>query len=222
MTTLVVDASTYVGTVALLDDGEIIAAGSAAMRGRDSEALMPEVAETLKASGLTIRDVSRVVCGAGPGSFTSLRIAVSIAKGIAFGTGAPLFAVSSLALLVAGIGRPAPGEYLAVLDALRGEAYVGRYTVSSSGIVTPGAPEHLVRQSDVVPLADSLGAVAVGPGQAIDRAPDARGALALESLIVQGAVDVRSWEPRYGRKAEAQVKWEAAHRQMLPSGELMP
>jgi len=217
--TLVIDASTYVGTAALVRGSSLIVDGQALMRGRDSEALLPMVAETLRRGGVSPRDLARVVCGAGPGSFTSLRIAASIAKGIALGIGVPLFAVSSLALLAGADGSPVPGAYLAVLDALRGEAYVGGYAVSARGEVSVILAERLVRQTDVAELASSLGAVAVGPGQTVDRAPLARGALALEALIQErGPVDLASWEPGYGRKAEAQMRWEAAHRQPLPSG----
>ena len=163
MNTLVIDASTYVGTTALLRGSRLIADGQAAMRGRDTEALLPMVADTLGRGGVRPRDLTRVVCGAGPGSFTSLRIAASIAKGIALGIGVPLFAVSSLALLAGGDGSPAPGAYLAVLDALRGEAYVGGYALSARGEVSVILAERLVRQTEIAELAGSLGAIPVGP-----------------------------------------------------------
>jgi tRNA threonylcarbamoyladenosine biosynthesis protein TsaB len=217
--TLVVDASTYVGTTAVMRDGDVVAEGDAAMRGRDSEALMPAVAGALERAGVRPPLIDRIVCGAGPGSFTSLRIAASIAKGFALGVGCPLFAVSSLALLIAGDGAPAAGRYLAVLDALRGEAYVAGYSVVASGGIDVILTERLVRQQDVAQVASVLGAVTIGPGQGIDRAPHARGARSLEALISAGGpVDLASWEPGYGRKAEAQMRWEAAHGQPLPIG----
>jgi tRNA threonylcarbamoyladenosine biosynthesis protein TsaB len=217
--TLVVDASTYVGTTAVLRDGEVLAEADAAMRGREAEALMPAVVAALSRAAVPVRDLSRVVCGRGPGSFTSLRIAASIAKGIAAGVGCQLYAISSLALLAAGDGAPTPGRYLAALDALRGEAYVGGFSVEASGEVVLTMPQSLVRQQDVAGIARTLGAETIGPGQEIDRAPRARGVIALEAIIqANGPVDVGSWEPAYGRNAEAQVRWEAAHGQPLPLG----
>jgi tRNA threonylcarbamoyladenosine biosynthesis protein TsaB len=217
--TLVVDASTYVGTTAVLRDGEVLADAEATMRGRDAEALMPAVVATLSRADVSVRDLSRVVCGAGPGSFTSLRIAASIAKGIAVGVGCPLYAISSLALLAAGDGAPRPGRYLAALDALRGEAYVGGFSVDASGEIVVTMSPSLVRQQDVAGIARTLGAETIGPGQEIDRAPRARGVIALEAIIEgNGPVDLGSWEPAYGRNAEAQVRWEAAHGQPLPLG----
>ena len=217
MIALVLDASTYVGTAALIRNGHVVADAEAAMRGREAEALMPAVAAMLVRAGTNPRDISRVVCGAGPGSFTSLRIAASIAKGIALGTGCSLFAVSSLALLVAADGSPPPGRYLGVLDALRGEAYVGGYAVDASGAISVIQAERLVRQQDVARAASAIDALVVGPGQKLDRAPRARGAVALAALIsANGPVDLGSWEPGYGRKSEAQMRWEAAHGTPLP------
>ena len=137
MITLALDASTQVGTVAVLRDRALVAEGEAVMRGEWEERLMPAVAATLGEAGCSVRDVTRVICGAGPGSFTSLRIAGAIAKGIVMGNGERvdgLFAVSSLALIVA--GRSAhlePGRWLALLDAMRGERYAALYEVGAAG-----------------------------------------------------------------------------------------
>ena len=219
MITLALDASTYVGTTAVLRDGAVLADAEAAMRRRESESLMPAVITVLARAGVSVRDLSRVVCGAGPGSFTSLRIAASIAKGIATGVGCPLYAVSSLALLAAADGTPRAGRYLATLDALRGQAYVAGFSVAAAGEIAAILPPSLVRQQDLQSLAATLDAMTIGPGQEIDCSPRARGAIALESIIVaNGPVDLGSWEPAYGRDAEAQVRWEAAHGQPLPLG----
>jgi hypothetical protein len=52
----------------------------------------------------------------------------------------------------------------------------------------------------------------VGPGREIDAHPHARGvASILPSIVDSGPVNLASWEPDYGRLAEAQVRWEAAH-----------
>jgi tRNA threonylcarbamoyladenosine biosynthesis protein TsaB len=118
---LAVDASTYAGTVAVLRDGEIVAESTVAMRGEREERLMPAVVEALGAAGIAPDALTGVVCGAGPGSFTSLRIAASIAKGLAFAAGAPLLVVPSLALLAAGRRYPAGERCQVAMDALRGE-----------------------------------------------------------------------------------------------------
>ncbi len=217
MITLALDASTYTGTVAVIRDGVVASSVRVPMRGEHEERLMPAVAEALARSGVSRCD--RVVCGGGPGSFTSLRISASIAKGLATGWNRPLYAVSSLALIAAG-AEPAlrPGRYLTALDALRGEAYVALCEVGEDSSVDVVEAPRLIPHDGVAVLAESLNAIVIGPGQKQNISPDARGVANLErSLAESGPVDLRSWEPAYGRLAEAQVKWEAAHGRPLPN-----
>lgn len=210
--TLALDAATYEGSVALLRGSALAAECTVAMRGATEERLMPAVLSVLDAAGVNIRDVSRVVCGAGPGSFTSLRIAASIAKGIAFGNGIPLYAVSSLALIVAGAGGLAPGDYLAVLDAMRGERYVAPFHRRTDGRVIPAGDPERVAADEVALVAARHGAAPIGPLENEAAAPRARGAAPLlDAIVAAGPVALDAWEPAYGRIAEAQVKWEAAH-----------
>ena len=219
MITLALDASTYRGSVAVLEQDRVLVQTTATMRGRDTERLMPAIDQALKEAGASLKTVGRVVCGAGPGSFTSLRIAASLAKGIAVGRQIPLFAVSSLALIVAGNvsdGPRSPRRYLAVLDALRGESYVAEFE-HHAGVVRPSGDMRLVATSDIDMVAEQLGARAVGPDLAAHWQPHARGVSLMEQTITQrGPVNLAAWEPIYGRMAEAQVKWEAAHGRALP------
>jgi tRNA threonylcarbamoyladenosine biosynthesis protein TsaB len=214
--TLALDASTYVGTVAVLRDRTLVAEGEAMMKGEDEERLMPAVAAILAEAGAAVRDVNRVICGAGPGSFTSLRIAGAIAKGIVMGNGGRadgLYAVSSLALIVAARSDSLePGRWLALLDAMRGERYAALYEVGAGGNVREIERLPLVRDADVAAMCSRLGARAIGPREMMEASPHARGAAAmLDSILAHGRVSLDAWEPDYGRLAEAQVKWEAAH-----------
>lgn len=213
MISLVLEAATYVGSVALLDGARLVGERTVAMRGREHEALMPAAAGLLAECGIAPDGVARVVCGAGPGSFTSLRIAGGIAKGLAMAVRAPLVPVSSLALVVASQEPPGAGRYLAAIDALRGEHYVALYEVGPDGEIHSLAPMRLVPSASVAAVAAEQGARAVGPGQG-ERStdPHARGAARLTALIdATPPADLAGWEPAYGRLAEAQVKWEAAH-----------
>ena len=221
MITLALDASTYEGDVALLDGGRVLAEQAAAMKGRESEQLMPAVAAVLQRAGVDLGAVDRIVCGAGPGSFTSLRIAGGIAKGIASGLCLPLFAAPSLALLVAGAEPPAgAGRYLGAIDALRGEFYVALYDVDEKGCVAELEPARIVAAADVSAVAEEYRARIVSPTEfagGVRSRPRAGGVTRIEDLLgARGEVDARSWEPAYGRLAEAQVKWESAHGRPLP------
>lgn len=208
MIVLALDASTYAGSVAVLRDRALLASAEAAMRGEREERLLPAVDAALRAAGVAVGDVELVACGAGPGSFTSLRIAASIAKGIAAARGVGLVAASSLALVAAGGIGPLPdGAYLAVLDAMRGDCFAQRLRVSSSGEVYETGPAELMARSAVERLAVDEGATLIGPAEAQVALPHARGFARLEAA----RVDLATWEPTYGRLAEAQVKWEATY-----------
>ena len=216
MIVLVIEASTYAGSVALFRDGMLLGDRSLAMRGRESEALMPAVAELLGELGVRVDQIGRIVCGAGPGAFTSLRIAGGIAKGIALAVGAELVPVSSLALLVGSLEELLPGNYLATADALRGQWYVEPFEVSAEGVVRSLGAVRIVERSALDDWAISLGAVVIGAKLERLTTPHARGAGRLTCLVeTGGTADLASWEPSYGRLAEAQVKWEAAHGRAL-------
>jgi tRNA threonylcarbamoyladenosine biosynthesis protein TsaB len=216
--TLVLEASTYAGSTAVIDGRRVVAERAVAMRGREHEALMPSVAEALAEAGVGPGAIDRVVCGAGPGSFTSLRIAGAIAKGIALAAVCPLVPVSSLAIVVASREPFAPGRYLAAIDALRGEHYVALFEVDAAGALRALGPEMRVLSSEVLERAAAHDAVAVGPGRegAAHVDPRAAAAARLADLLdATPAADLAGWEPAYGRLAEAQVKWEATHGRSL-------
>jgi tRNA threonylcarbamoyladenosine biosynthesis protein TsaB len=209
---LAIDASTYRGTAAIVDGTTVIGEAEVRMRGADEERLMPAVAALLEQAGLRPAALGGVVCGEGPGSFTSLRIAAAIAKGIVTATGQPLLAVPSLLLMIAGAAQPLPpGRYLSLLDAMRGDWFAARVAIDA-GRVTMDGEQGVLDTSGVARVLESEQRVAVGPGQAIDCSPHARGVARLGGPGgLLRAVDAATWEPSYGRLAEAQVRWEQSH-----------
>jgi tRNA threonylcarbamoyladenosine biosynthesis protein TsaB len=194
-TVLALDAATSRATVAVLRGGVVVAAAETA-GGRD-ERLLPVVVEMMAAAGVEIGDLTGIVCGAGPGSFTGLRVAASIAKGLAAGRELPLSVVSSLLLIVAGLPEgPPPGRYLASLDAMRGERFVAAVAVDGGSIVMAGLPR-------VVSAVDGGGELLIGPGCAWDAWPHVRGIARLGAESVM-RVDLEQWEPTYGRQSAAE------------------
>jgi tRNA threonylcarbamoyladenosine biosynthesis protein TsaB len=227
--TIALDGSTYQGSVAVIRDSQVVAerslgvgeagggrgeAGGGKREAGRGDALMPAIAECLTEAGISRDSIARIVCGAGPGSFTSLRVAGSVAKGLAVGYGVDLYAISSLLLTVTGARPTLPtGEYLSVLDAMRGEYFAARVTLLPDQTAIQSGPTTLVGVEELMELAEREPIVrVVGPGQRLDFYPHARGVVPLlKSVVAQGPVDLPSWEPNYGRLAEAQVRWEAAH-----------
>jgi tRNA threonylcarbamoyladenosine biosynthesis protein TsaB len=217
--TLALEGATYEGSVAILRESKLVAertltADDGHAQGRGGERLMPAVAECISEAGVGRGEIARIVCGSGPGSFTSLRVAGSVAKGLAAGYGVELYAVSSLLLTVTGAQPSLPiGEYLSVLDAMRGEFFATRIVLRPEGAANQPEPPALLSAEQLADLTERERALRIiGPGQQIDAHPHARGVAPLLAAIIDaGPVDLASWEPDYGRLAEAQVRWEAAH-----------
>src|SRR6202171_6561841 len=153
--TIALDGSTYQGMVEVLRDSQVVAerslggeaAGSGKREAGRGDALMPAIAECLKEAGVKREDIARIVCGAGPGSFTSLRVAGSVAKGLGGGYGVGLFGVFALVLAL-----PA-GEYLSVLDAMRGEYFAARVTLLPDQTVIQSQTTTLISAAELAELA---------------------------------------------------------------------
>ncbi len=222
--TLALDAAASAGTIAVLVDGMLCAERTVEMKRAGRELFFPQLLEVVREVGATPRDLARIVCGAGPGSFTALRVVGAIAKGLCEGTGCSLYGVPSLALIVAGDERTrGGGRWLATLDAMRGDRYLALVTVAANGEISGVESMGLAPAAGVAERAALLGATLIGPDEALAVAPHARGVARCDALVgTIGAADLASWEPIYGRLAEAQVKWEATHGRPLALDRLAP
>lgn len=131
MLTLGLDTSTGEGSVALGRGDTILGEHILSVRATHSETVLPAIDELLTQEGLRAADLDAVVVGAGPGSFTGVRIAASLARGICFPTGAELLAYSSLAAIAQVAAASETGQVCALLDARRDQVYAAGYRVGS-------------------------------------------------------------------------------------------
>lgn len=96
-----------------------------------SARLVPEVMALLAEAGVPLADVDAIAFGAGPGAFTGLRTACSVAQGLALGAGKPVVPVDSLMLVAddarAQLGAAAPATIWVAMDARMGQAYAAPY-----------------------------------------------------------------------------------------------
>jgi tRNA threonylcarbamoyladenosine biosynthesis protein TsaB len=217
---LVIEASLPDASVALFIGDALVAHTRVhshdPVTGRRSEGLMPAVVSCLASANIGLKDLTAVVCSAGPGGFTSLRSASAIAKGLCTALHIPLYAVPTMELLIAS-ARLSAGSYVAALDAGRGEFYASSVHITEQQTVQVDVTT-IVSSERLRELAQKMHATIVGPGQTIDVMPSAADALpVLEPALTYGPVNLDTWEPAYGRLAEAQVKWESTHGRALTS-----
>lgn len=91
-----IETSWRVGSVALMVEGAVAARRFLAVPAAHASGLIPAVRAVLEQAGVRRGDLDGIVVGAGPGSFTGVRIGAAAAKGLACGLGVPLYATSSL------------------------------------------------------------------------------------------------------------------------------
>jgi tRNA threonylcarbamoyladenosine biosynthesis protein TsaB len=127
---LALDTSTEVGSLAVARDGVVLAVREIADPRRQAALVVPFLQEVLAEVHLVPRDLTGIVVGRGPGSFTGVRIAAATARGMALALGIPLWGWSSLAAAaadaesgVAGEGRP----HLVLFDARADRVYAAAY-----------------------------------------------------------------------------------------------
>jgi tRNA threonylcarbamoyladenosine biosynthesis protein TsaB len=129
MKLLVLDTSTEYCSAALWLDG-LIRARRVLAGQRHSSLLLPMVDELLRESGIGLRQLDGIGYGAGPGSFTGLRIACAVTQGLAFGADLPVVGVSTLESMAEQAGAE---HVLTVLDARMAEVYWAAYQRGEAG-----------------------------------------------------------------------------------------
>jgi tRNA threonylcarbamoyladenosine biosynthesis protein TsaB len=220
---LAFDTATPCARVAVLSpEGDCLATAEKVAT-RHSSNLLRLCDEVLRATGVTVSDLAAIACGAGPGSFTGLRVGLAVAKGLALADRIPLVLVSSLdALAVDLTGLGGEALVLPCIDAGKGQVYGRLYRASGSAAVPIIADEFALPPEDLCRRvqAQAAGAALVTGGNGADRYLDvfrallgpeavrvqiagpsalAVGRLALARLARGEHDDLETSVPRYGR-----------------------
>ena len=161
MNLLAIETATEACSVALVHGETVIARTELAPR-RHAERVLPMADELLAEAGIGKHALDVIAVGRGPGAFTGVRLAVSLAQGMAMALGLPVVTVSSLAALA----LEAPEDdaaILAVIDARMGEIYAACYQRDGNGGLL-ALDEERVCTADTLVLPQAAAWQVVGTG----------------------------------------------------------
>jgi tRNA threonylcarbamoyladenosine biosynthesis protein TsaB len=219
---LAFDTATPTARLALISPAGACLAVREKTATRHSANLLGLVDEVLREQGIGVGGLSAIACGAGPGSFTGLRVGLAVAKGLALPTGLPLVLVSSLDALACDLAAVSPEAALLLpcIDAGTGQVYARLYCGGAEP-QAQGDEEWAIAPGELCRLVGDLAAgrplVAGGSGvlRYLDvmrgllggavlpslAGPSAQsvGRLARERLARGEHDDIESAVPRYGR-----------------------
>jgi tRNA threonylcarbamoyladenosine biosynthesis protein TsaB len=152
---LAIETSTPTARVAILDGSGARRAAREATAERHSSNLLRLCDEVLREAGVAPAALDAIACGAGPGSFTGLRVGLAVSKGLALPSERPFLLVSSLAALALDIVR-ASGDatnLIAVpcIDAGKGQIYAALFRSDAAGLVAALGDEWVLEPGALAP-----------------------------------------------------------------------
>lgn len=157
MKLLALETATEACSVALWDAGAVLERYQIAPR-RHAALLLPMASELLAEAGWTMAQLDAIAVGRGPGAFTGVRIAISVAQGLAFAADLPIAPISTLAALAIGATRDTAHARIATaLDARMGEVYWAGWDVGGATIVELCSEQVCAPDSVAAPPSDWFG-----------------------------------------------------------------
>lgn len=228
MRVLGIETATWTASVAVMDGEQALAEQTRQAAGSHVVSLIPLLDEVLHAAGMPLSAVDLIAVSIGPGSFTGLRIGLSIAKGLALAARKPLVGVPTLSAMAYAAG-PRDGKPLCpVLDARKHEVYAALFAWSAQGPMPIWGPAALAPDT----LAERLKAPSVVFGEGVDEYRDifrqrcgegiellpskwagpsaaAVAALGRAQFLRVGGDDADRLEPAYLRLSEAEESRQA-------------
>jgi tRNA threonylcarbamoyladenosine biosynthesis protein TsaB len=208
------ETATDIGSVAVGRGSELLGEVAIGGRSRHAESLLPALEFIMRTAGVTRTDIRGIVVGAGPGSFTGVRVAAATARGLAAGWNVPLYAYSSLAALA--LDAAADSAVWALFDARRGEVYAAAYARQNGDVlrtlVEPDALRAVDLRAHSLPAARFTGDGARRYADVLGIAPPPPAYPRAAALLRLAAADperglVRDragWEPTYLRDSGAE------------------
>ena len=143
MKILAVETSTLVGSIALIEDGQLLTEHQIEIKTTYSDSLFPLIDRALQNVSISIHEIDGYATAIGPGSFTALRIGLSVIKGLALAAGKPMVGIPSLD----GLANNLCFNDLMIcpiLNARRGEVYTAFYKRGNGHVLKKLTPDRVV------------------------------------------------------------------------------
>jgi len=185
-----------------------------------SQLILPQIQALLGGAGLQLKDLHGIAFGAGPGSFTGVRIAAGIAQGLGLGAGLPVAGICTLQALAEASGAD---KVIACLDARMGEVYYAAYAKKTGSSQTGDCQtdtwqtvmEPGLYKPDAVPAIEGNGWTGAGSGwktygELLSRAYQSQLRETMPELLPAASALLRLAQPRF------------ASGEALPAAEAMP
>ncbi len=134
MLILAIETSTIAASVAVVGEDKLYGEAFTDFKLKHSEKLLPLIDHLLSDLRMKLSDIGAFAVGAGPGSFTGIRIGAATVKGFAHASDKPIVGVSSLAACALGQAY-FPGHICPIFDAQRGEVYTSLYAFENGGLM---------------------------------------------------------------------------------------
>ena len=190
MNLLALETATDACSVALSCAGVVHARHCIAPR-RHTELVLGMLDALLADAGIRRADIAAVAYGHGPGSFTGVRIAATLAQGIALARDLPVVAVSTLGALAAGAQRRGhTGRIVAALDARRSEIYAATFDAAAPRLARLGVDALIAPEDLVLPDGSDWLAVGTAWDTYAARLPPALRALTRDPVAYPDAIDI--------------------------------
>ncbi|MET3700118.1 tRNA threonylcarbamoyladenosine biosynthesis protein TsaB [Bacillus oleivorans] len=232
MNVLAIDTSNYALGIAIINDKKVIGEYITNMKKNHSIRVMPAIQRLLEDCDLSPMDLDKIVVAHGPGSYTGVRIGVTIAKTLAWTLKIPLVGVSSLEILAAD-HLFFPGIICPLFDARRSQVFTGIYRYEDGRLnlilgdqllLLPDLLNELKKRNECVlfvgndvelhqeRIVEELGEKAnFAPFTHQNPRPSLLAKIGLDQKGVTGDA-LHAFVPHYLRLAEAEAKWREARK----------
>ncbi|MGY3480475.1 MULTISPECIES: tRNA (adenosine(37)-N6)-threonylcarbamoyltransferase complex dimerization subunit type 1 TsaB [Staphylococcus] len=210
---LLIDTSNQPLSVAVMQNNEILAEINTNVKQNHSTQLMPAIQQLINKSEIAKEEINAIIVAQGPGSYTGLRIGVTVAKTLAYALNAELYGVSSLKALAATV-QDDERLLVPIFDARREAVYTGIYQYNGNQLVQIEEDQYLPIQ-ELLNLLHRFGKPYVFVGMDTEKVRDLLDGDCIPNLpkakhmkhLIETTDDIHQFTPNYIKLSEAERNW---------------